>query len=227
MEDHMRRIGILTLALAAALTVGCDRSKQVANESAVGTAGKTAGVSGRDKDFVRDISTLNMAEVELSRTAVQRSADSELKKFAQLMIDDHTSAGDKLQATASQYNIPVASQLDDKHAKLGNELSQKQGLDFDKAYIDAIIDGHKDVLDKLEGRVDKKRLAEWKAEAADIASGKKAREQGQTVAVIPEKSDDQATSALNTWAAAVYPSVASHLDSAKALQNAIKKRSTD
>jgi putative membrane protein len=227
MEDHMRRIGILSLALATALTVGCDRSKQAANETPVGTAGKTDGVSGRDKDFVRDVSTLNVAEVELSRTAVQRSADTELKKFAQLMIDDHTAAGDKLRATASPYNIPVASQLDDKHSKLANELSQKQGLDFDKAYIDAMVDGHKDVLDKLEGRVDKQRLAEWKAEAADIASGKKVREQGQTIAVIPEKSDDQVTSALNTWAAEVYPIAAGHLDSAKVLQTAIKKRSTN
>ena len=71
--------------------------------------------------------------------------------------------------------------------------------------------------------MDKQRLAESKQEAADIASGKKVREQGQTVTVIPEKSDDQVTSALNTWAAAVYPIAAGHLDSAKALQTAMKR----
>jgi putative membrane protein len=228
MEDHMRRIGILSVVLATALTVGCDRSKNAANESsAVGTAGKADGVSGRDKDFVRDVSTLNMGEIELSQTALQRSSDTELKKFAQLMVDDHTAAGDKLKTLASQYNIPLASQLDDKHSKLQNKLSQKTALDFDKEYIDAMVDDHKDLLDKLEGRVDKEKLAEWKAEMADRAAGRKVVEQGQTIAVIPEKSDDAVTMALNTWAAGVYPIAAGHLEAAKVLQTAIKKRTTD
>jgi putative membrane protein len=222
----MRRIGILSVVLVTALTVGCDRSKGTANESAVGTAGKTDGVSGRDKDFVRDVSALNMAEVEVSQTALQKSADTELKKFARLMVDDHTAAGDKLKAVASQYNIPLASQIDDKHSKLQNKLAQKQGLDFDKDYMDAMVDDHKDLLDKLEGRVDKAKLAEWKAEMDDIATGKKIREQGQTLAVLPERSDDAVTMALNTWAAAVYPIAAAHLEAAKLLQTAVKKRTT-
>lgn len=223
----MKRIGILSVALATALTVGCNRNKAADESGTVGTAGRSDSVSSRDKDFVRDISTLNLAEIELSRSAVQKSADSELKKFAQLMIDDHTAAGDKLQAVASQYNIPVVSQLDDKHATLQDKLSKKQGLDYDKDYMDAMVDGHKDFVDKLEGRIDKTRLAEWKAATTDVASGTKVNEQGQAIAVTPEKSDDAVTMALNTWAAAVYPSAAAHLDAAKAQQNAIKKRSTD
>jgi putative membrane protein len=226
MEDGMKRFAILSVALATALTVGCDRNK-AADGSAVGTSGKTDSISGRDKDFVRDVATLNMAEIEVSQAAVQRSADSELKKFAQLMITDHTGAGDKLKTVASQYNIEVPTQLDDKHRKLQDKLTQKQGLEFDKEYMDAMVDDHKNLLDKLEGRVDKARLAEWKADMADRVAGKRAVDQGATIAIIPEKSDDVVTMALNTWAAEVYPVAAAHLDAAKLLQTAVKKRTTD
>jgi hypothetical protein len=35
----------------------------------------------------------------------------------------------------------------------------------------AIVKGHEDVLDKLESRIDKERLAEWKAEMIDRRTG--------------------------------------------------------
>ena len=86
----MKRISFLSLALVTALAVGCSRNSSnaasTAGTGAVGTAGKT-DVNSRDKDFVHDVALMNLAEVELGRFAVDHSADAEVKKFAQMMVD--------------------------------------------------------------------------------------------------------------------------------------------
>ena len=136
----MRRMGFMAVALAATIAVGCNRSENKPATDTTATAG-TAGraensVGAGDRDFVRDVAMMNMAEMELSRTALQHATEANTKKFAQMMVDDHTSAGDKLKAFAAQRNIEIPAQLDDKHRDDGQKLSEKKGLDFDKEYAD-------------------------------------------------------------------------------------------
>jgi len=229
----MKRYGFLSIALAAALTIGCnskgDRDVNASNPpagGAVGTAGSDNVKSG-DKDFVKDLAIDGTAEVELGRMALDRAATSEVKTFAQMMVDDHTKANESLTALASRNNIPVASAMDDKHNDLRDKLSKKTGADFDKDYIDAMVDGHKDVLDKLGSRVDKETLDKWKVQAQDQVSGKKTEAKVEAVTILPEKSDNPITMSINEWAAATYPIVSAHLDAAKKLQETVKKRSTN
>ena len=227
----MRRMGVMALALAATLAVGCNRSEnKAADGSAVGTAGRAeSGVSAGDRDFVKDVATLNMAEMELSRTALQRAADANVKKFAQMMVDDHTTAGDKLKAFATQHNIEFPAQLDDKHRDAGQKLNEKQGLDFDKDYADQMVQGHENFVDKLESRIDKDTLSKWKAEHNRRTGDKAERSDAEVkaVAVTAEKSDNPITQSLNQWAADTYPVAFAHLQAAKDMRDGVRKRSTN
>ena len=89
-----------------------------------------------------------------------------------------------------------------------------------------MVDGHNDVLDKLGSRVDKETLDKWKTQSRD-AAGNKVKTEVEAVSILPEKSDNPVTMSLNEWAAKTYPVVSDHLDSAKNIQNALKKRSTN
>ena len=226
----MRRMGVMAMALAAVITVGCNKSEnKTANDAAIGTAGRDSGVGIGDRDFVRDVATMNMAEIELSRTAAQRAADTNVKKFAQMMVDDHTGAGDKLKAFAAQHNVELPAQIDDKHRDLGEKLNAKQGLEFDKEYAEAMVQGHEDFVDKLESRIDKDTLSKWKAEyerkTGDTAERKEA--EVKAVAVTAEKSDNPVTQSLNQWAAETYPVAFAHLQAAKDMRDGVRKRSTN
>jgi putative membrane protein len=228
----MKRYGFLSFVLATALTIGCNSSNNrdvnASNPStggAVGTAGSD-NVSNGDKDFVKDIATANIAEVELGRMALDKAVNPDVKKFAQMMVDDHTKANEELTTIASQDNIAVPSALDDKHNDLRDKLAKKTGADFDKDYIDAMVDGHKDVMDKLESRIDKDTLSKWKARSMD-QSGNKVDAKVEAEAVTPEKSDNAITMGLNSWAAKAYPVVSAHHDAAKKLQDTVKKRMTN
>jgi putative membrane protein len=229
----MKRYGFLSIALAAALTIGCNsnhnKDVNASNPStggAVGTAGSDNTVKNGDKDFVKDIATANIAEVELGRMALDKAVNPDVKKFAQMMVDDHTKANEELTTIASQDNIAVPSALDDKHNDLRDKLAKKTGADFDKDYIDAMVDGHKDVMDKLESRIDKDTLSKWKARSMD-QSGNKVDAKVEAEAVTPEKSDNAITMGLNSWAAKAYPVVSAHHDAAKKLQDTVKKRMTN
>ena len=229
----MKRIGFLSIVLAAVVAVGCESNRRAnttntGDPAAVGTAGEAdrSKVSSGDKDFVNDLTIANLAEVELGKMATERSTNAEVKKFGQMMVDDHTAAGDKLKAVASQHNIPVPTALDDKHIELRDKLAKLQGADFDREYSSAMADGHEAVLDKLGSRVDKGDLAKWKTEMADRISGKKVEERGQLVAVLPEKSDNPVTTSINQWAAEVYPTVQAHFEAAKTLDGGLKRTNT-
>jgi putative membrane protein len=231
----MKRYGFLSIALVAAVTIGCNandhKDVNAANPagSAVGTAGTEGrnAVSGGDKDFVKDVSAANMAEVELGRMAADHGVSPEVKKFGQMMVDEHTTAGDKLAAVASQHSIAMAPELDDTHRDLRDKLAKLHGADFDREYIDAMVDGHNDVLDKLGSRVDKKSLEEYKTKIADKVTGEKVKEEVDATAIVPEKSDNAVTSSINEWAAASYPVVQAHLEAAKTIQKNLKKRMTN
>ena len=231
----MRRFGLLSLVFAAALAVGCNQTPRQdtsanppAGGSAVGTAG-TNNVTAGDRDFVHDVALANMAEIDLAQLALQQSTNADVKKFAQMMIDDHTKAGDQLKSIASQHNIEVPTQIDDKHQDLHNKLAEKKGLDFDKEYASQMVDGHQDFVDKLESRIDKKTVDEWKSKTTGSAGGEatKPEVQGQAATVLPEKSDNPITAAINQWAADTYPTAQAHLTAAKSLDKNIKRRTTD
>ena len=171
-----------------------------------------------------------MAEIELSRMALDKSTSPEVKAFAQMMIDDHGAAEDKLKSVVSGHAIDWPAQLDDKHRETADDLAKKQGPDFDRDYVKAMVEVHQDLAAKLESRLDVKSLAEWKTAAAGRTQSKTLPEpkvEMADVQVRPNKSDNEITMKVNQWAADTYPVAQKHLDTARTLENATKKRSTD
>jgi len=231
----MKRYGFLSIALAAAVTVGCQNGRNDTNAtnppaggSAVGTAGaEDHNITNGDKNFVKDIASGGTAEVELSRLATDKAVNPDVKKFAQMMVDDHTKANDELSALASQHNIPAPAQLDDKHRDLRDKLAKLSGADFDREYMNAMVDDHNDTIDKLGSRVDKSKLQESTDKTRDQATGKTVEGKVEANTVVPEKSDNAVTMSLNEWAARTYPTVKAHLEQAKTLQDTVKKRMTN
>ncbi len=204
----MKHSGLLVLACAAALTIGCNGRNQADNNVA-GTTGSN-GVSNGDKAFVNDVLSDGMAEVETAKLAKERAASPEVKQFAQMMIDDHTNAGKLIKQVAATYGIPEEPKIDDTHQALMDKLSKLNGADFDKEYIKAMIDDHEDAVKDLRSRVDEDRSV------TDRLQGKNPEDRSS---VKPEVSDDKAKMSVNQWAANILPTVEHHLDRAKEIKD--------
>ncbi|PVH24542.1 DUF4142 domain-containing protein [Sphingobacterium corticibacter] len=103
-----------------------------------------------DTAFVRKAAIGGMAEVEMSKLAVDKSSNAKVKEFATMMVNDHTKVNEELKSIADQKNVMVPTSLDAAHEQKKQDLMKKQGADFDKAYIEAMVKGHEDAHNVME-----------------------------------------------------------------------------
>jgi putative membrane protein len=233
-RTELWRVAVAAVIIAAAACSKTEGTKPASSEqpgerpAAVGTGGAGADVKS-DGEFVDDVAVKNMAEIELSRMALDRATSPDIKAFAQKMIDDHGAAGDKLKSVVSAHSLAWPAQLDERNRKTIDDLRKAQGADFDRDYMKAMVEGHENLAAKLESRLDVQSLADWKTAAAARTQSQALPEPSvsmRDVAVRPLKSSNDVTMKINEWAAETYPVAQKHLDTARTLVNAAKKRST-
>jgi predicted outer membrane protein len=145
------------------------------------------------------------------------------------MVRDHERAGQDLKSALLGQPIGWPTQLDDKCRKTADELARKQGADFDRDYVKAMVEGHQNLAAKLESRLDVQSLTDWKTAAAGRAESKALPEPDtmRDVQVRPNISDREVTMKINRWAAETYPLAQKHLDMARTLETAAKRDSTN
>ncbi len=119
-----------------------------------------------DTKFAVSAADGGMMEVELGKLALKNGSAPEVKQFAQMMIDDHTNANNELIALAQKKNITLPTTLSsDKQDKV-NDMAKKTGHDFDVAYMDFMVDDHKEDIDDFKDEADKGNDADIKAWAS-------------------------------------------------------------
>ena len=217
----MKRMGLASMVCAVALAVACNSNARTDNRNEpapVGTGG-TADVNAvhdGDKDFINAQLGAGTAEVELGRMAHERAANAEVKRFGQMMVDDHSKSGNELKEIAAHYGVQPAPKIDDKHQDLINKLSKLRGGEFDREYISAMIDDHEHAVDSLQGRVDS--IAPLKDRIVNKSEADKQ--------VVAEKSDNAPKASINAWAATALPIVRQHLDEARRLDDQLDRSRT-
>lgn len=99
-------------------------------------------------DFAVKAADGGMMEVEAGKLAQEKAVSARVKNFGAMMVKDHTEANDKLKSIASTLNVALPDSLG-KDAKDDIEkLTKKKGKDFDKAYVNMMVDDHeKDVAE--------------------------------------------------------------------------------
>jgi putative membrane protein len=171
---------LIIIALSAYALQGCNGAPKDAKESADSVnktkdtttqAAATGGIAV-DKDdakFATAAANGGLAEVALGKLALQKTANAQIKDFANMMVTDHGKANDELKAIAAKKNITLPDSVDTDHKQKMDDLSKKSGKDFDKAYVDAMIDGHKKTLDLMQDGAKSCKDADLKAFAAKTA----------------------------------------------------------
>jgi len=108
--------------------------------------GVALATSMSDKTFVDKAAEGGMAEVQLSKLAMDKSDSADVKKFARKMVEDHSKAGEELKQIAAQKNIAVPSAMDEKHKQVFDKLEKLNGAAFDKEYMRAMAVDHDEAV---------------------------------------------------------------------------------
>ncbi len=120
----------------------------------------------RDAEFAVKAASGGMMEVELGNLAMTNGASQAVKDFGQGMVTDHSKANDELKSLAAQKNISLPAVPNADMQKKIDDLKQKRGSDFDKAYIDLMVDDHKEDIDHFQKEADNGNDADLKQWAA-------------------------------------------------------------
>lgn len=120
----------------------------------------------KDQEFLEDAAHSGLMEVELGRYAQQNAQNPRVKNYAAMMVKDHSKANDELKALAAQKNITVPTALDDKHMEKMNDMKEKRGAEFDKAYMNEMADEHEKDVDKFKRHAENGNDPDIKAFAA-------------------------------------------------------------
>ena len=159
------------------ISVNANRASSMANtiggaaNSAMNTAGNAVNTvanavtrpatAGFD-DFLKDAAQGGMAEVELGKIAVKNAKDAEVKKFGQMMVDDHTKANNDLKALAAKKNVTLPADMG-SHQSTIDKIKGLTGADFDKAYVNDMVDDHEKDVATFQKQADNTTDPEIKA----------------------------------------------------------------
>jgi putative membrane protein len=161
------RSRLLAAALAAAFAVGPVLAQTSGTGAGTGTGtgpmgGSPAGTMSRpgtsksqlqrtDERMLRDIAQANLAEIETGRIALDKSKDEQVRKFAQQMVDDHTTAMKDVQQLAQTKGVTLPDGPDMKHKTVATALKALSGDTFDKQYMSqAGVGDHRKTHDLLQ-----------------------------------------------------------------------------
>jgi putative membrane protein len=210
-EANMRRRRTATLTCAGILSVAVGlgianaQSPPSRRDTPRQPAPSTTSDTGRQQNavqragehhFVAQAALANMAEIQLGHLAIKKAQQADVKKFAQMMVDDHVKAQKELADAASGAGIQWPTQLDDTHRQLHQRLSTLSNEQFDREYMKAMVDGHRDVEKMLTERVG---------------------EGG------PASDETSLAGKVNQWAAKTLPAVRAHLERAEQVSGQLAK----
>lgn len=91
------------------------------------------------------------AEVQMGQLALEKSQHAEVKKFANMLVTDHSQGNQQLMTVANEIQAPVPSQLSVSQANTLEGLRGLEGMAFDKSFLAHSIKMHeKDIAEFRE-----------------------------------------------------------------------------
>lgn len=159
--SRLAAVAIAALAVAACgkkENVGADTTaaSSVAPSDASTMAPGAPATSGTwtDANIFALLDEANMADSAAGAVAATKGTASAVRDFGKRMMRDHHQLRAQAEALAKRLKITPEPPSDDRiMSDLQKEMetlnSTAKGKDFDKAYIDGEVDGHKNVLELL------------------------------------------------------------------------------
>jgi len=145
--------GFFATLLIAALTTSCKKKEETDTEKVAteqNDAKEDQTKAKDDSDFLVAAAGINLEEIKLGQLAQTSGTLADVKDLGKMMEAEHKKAQSDLEALAAKKGITVPTTITDDGQKAYNDMMEKKGNDFDKAFADKMVDGHKNAIDKFQ-----------------------------------------------------------------------------
>ena len=99
-------------------------------------------VDARDREFLTVINFANMWEMPMGKLATERGTTQAVKDAGATMLTDHTKLNVVVNQLADKYGVQLPKKPSSSTQGWMNEISSKQGEDFDKTFADRLRAAH-------------------------------------------------------------------------------------
>ena len=146
-----KRIPLTLTALALAALASPPAYPQTSSPAArqqtrTAARGSNAAASIRPaaagRQFIDMASRGNVAEVAAGRLALQKSQNEDVRRIAQMLIDDHTRAQTQLISVARRNGITPPATPDPMHQEMASRLQAASGEEFDQMFVAGQVRDH-------------------------------------------------------------------------------------
>ena len=174
---------VFALVVATLAAAACNKGKDEAYDTTAATgtvalpSDTAAPPSGAmnlpttEAGVVELLKTIDNGEVEVGQLAKTKASSAKVKSFAQSMVTDHSNSLKKLDrikigpdsgtTTLTPETSPIVTTLQSKHQELMSRLQSLSGAEFDRVYIDEMVNAHQQVLDLVRQLQGSAQSAQW------------------------------------------------------------------
>lgn len=99
------------------------------------------------ENFVVRAAIANLAEIQASEMALEKSGDKAVRALATRLVTDHKAAQAKLKRVAGEVKVALPGTVDEDTRKQQTQLKELVGVDFDRSYLDLMHAGHDQALE--------------------------------------------------------------------------------
>jgi putative membrane protein len=171
----MRPAALLTITLLAAAAWSPCGVAQIGNPAGLkpGSEEKAPGMPApneentQDRLFVQLVAAGGLAEVEAGKLAAAKGGSEAVKSFGQMMVQDHSKAGEQLAALAGESGIPMPTGPTPDQSAMRARLDSLQDKAFDIAYLRGQLVEHQKTVQILEWEISNGQAAKLQRFAAD------------------------------------------------------------
>ena len=107
----------------------------------------SAALSPADQALMMEVAMGGMMQLEVSRAAMEKTGDADVRAYAKGEVDEQTHLGAKLKEIAAAKKVTLPSDPDEKTQKMVAMLQSMSGAELDRTYLtEAGVKGHEKLL---------------------------------------------------------------------------------
>jgi len=126
---------VCALALCGLSACNRDRSVQAAGDQPV-------AVSPAEQDFMMKASQANLAEIDMARIALEKSDNSDVRDYANMIRSDHTSALEDLTDLMKDKNVSQPQTLPAETHQDIDRMNNLTGPELDREFMNMMVSDH-------------------------------------------------------------------------------------
>lgn len=145
------------LMIAAAFMFPASFASAASDSTKAGESSKESKskLTSGDERFMKEAASGGLMEVALGKIAAEKGSHQRVKEFGKRMQTDHSKANAQLKKIASSKGVDLPTQPSGEHKSTMDKLAKLSGAEFDREYMEAMVDDHKEDIEKFQTQADK------------------------------------------------------------------------